>query len=167
MTSKIKIINFLQDFGCAKIEHLQILFSSPNDNFKNILQENTISKKGNIFVHNTKKMNNKMLIGLDILCKYKNRLSKFYLSYDPVLISFLTNDNLLYHIIIADEENQKGIVKLVNSYPLSIPKADKLILAFPNIEELKNIDCDIPFLYTTYPELEVVNKENIDFIQKL
>ena len=71
----------------------------------------------------------------------------------------LTNKHLLYHIIVANEDNKKGIVKLINSYPLSLPKADKLILAFPDREELENIDCEIPFLYTTYPELEVLNND--------
>lgn len=100
-----------------------------------------------------------MLIALDILCKYKGKLSKFYLGYDPVVLTFLTKDNILYHIIIADEQNKKGIVKLVNSYPLSLPKADKLILAFPDRGELENIDCSIPFLYATYPGLDVINDE--------
>lgn len=53
---KIEIINFLQDFGCAKLEQLQILFNSPKDNFKSILTGNIISKKENIFIHNTKKL---------------------------------------------------------------------------------------------------------------
>lgn len=34
------------------------------------------------------------------------------------VITFLTKDNLLYHIIVAEEDNKKGIIKLVNSYPL-------------------------------------------------
>ena len=93
MVNKLKVINFLQDFGCARLD----------------------------------------------------------------FITFLTKEDLLYHIIVADEENKKGIVKLVNSYPKSLPKADKLILAFPNGEELENIDCEIPFLYTKYPELEILN----------
>ena len=63
----------------------------------------------------------------------------------------------MYHIIVANEDNKNGIVKLVNSYPLSIPKADRLILAFPNEKELENIECDIQFLYTSYPELKVLN----------
>ncbi len=157
MVDKLKVINFLQDFGCAKLEHLQKLFGDEKDNFKNILNGNMVSKKGNIFVHNTKKINDNMLVALDILCKYKKRLVRFYQGYNPVYITFLTNEDLLYHIIVATEENKKGIVKLVNAYPLSLPKADKLILAFPNREELENIDSEIPFLYTTYPELEVLN----------
>lgn len=156
MIDKTKVINFIQDFGCARIEHLQILFSTPNDNFKNILQGNMISKKDDVYVHNTRRIDNRMLIALDILCKYKNRLAKFYLGYEPVLITFLTKDNLIYHIIVADEKNQKGIVKLVNSYPLTIPKADKLILAFSSENELENIDCQIPFLYCIYPDLEIL-----------
>ena len=158
MVNKLKVINFLQDFGCARLDQLQKLYGEENNNFKNILDGNMVSKKGNIFVHNTKRIDEKMLIALDILCKYKNKFVRFYQGYEPVYITFLTKENLLYHIIVADEENKKGIVKLVNSYPLSLPKADRLILAFPDDEELKNIDCDIPFLYTAYPELEVKNK---------
>ncbi len=157
MVDNIKVINFLQDFGCARLEHLQKLYSNEKDNFKNILVSNMVSKKGDVFVHNTRKINNRMLVALDILCKYKDRLSHFYQGYDPVLITFLTKDNTMYHIIVSDENNKKGIVKIVNSYPLSLPKVDKLILAFPDGEELENINCSIPFLYTTYPGLEVLN----------
>ena len=156
---ELKVINFLQDFGCAKLEHLQKLFEDDKNNFKNILQSNMVSKKQDIFVHNTKTINDKMLIALDILCKYKGRYIKFYKNYDPIVITFLTNENLLYHVIVADKDNEKGIVKLVNSYPLSLPKADRLILAFPDSGELQNIDCDIPFLYTSYPDLEVLNDD--------
>ncbi len=158
MIDKLKVINFLQDFGCAKLNQLQILYNDENNNFKNVLNGNIVSKKGDIFVHNTKKINDKMLIALDILCKYKNRLVKFYQGYEPVFITFLTKDNLMYHIIVADEENQKGIVKIINSYPISLPKADRLILSFPNGEQLENIECEIPFLYSTYPRLEVLNE---------
>lgn len=158
MIDKAKVMNFIQDFGCSRLSQLQILFNDKNNNFKNVLDSNMVSKKGDIFVHNTRKINDKMLIALDILCKYKTRLSNYYLGYDPIIISFLSTDNLLYHIIVADEENKRGIVKLVNSYPLSLPKADRLILAFPDGGELENIDCEIPFLYSTYPGLEVLNE---------
>ena len=159
MIDKIKVINFLQDFGCARLEHLQKLFNAENDNFKDILNSNLVSKKNDIFVHNTRKIDDAMLVALDILCKYKNRLYKYYLGYEPIFITFITKENLLYHIIVANEENSKGIVKLVNSYPLSIPKADKLILAFPDSADLENIDCKIPFVYTTYPKLEIINNQ--------
>lgn len=158
MVDKLKIINFLQDFGCAKLEHLQKLFGDERDNFKNIFNRNMVSKKGDIFVHNTKKINDNMLVALDILCKYKKRLVRFYQGYDPVYITFLTNEYLLYHIIVATEENKKGIVKIINAYPLSLPKADRLILAFPNSEELENIDSEIPFLYCIYPSLNIINQ---------
>ncbi len=158
MVDKTKVMNFIQDFGCSRLNQLQTLFNDKNNNFKNVLDSNMVSKKGDIFVHNTKRINEKMLIALDILCKYKPRLSNYYIGYDPVIISFLSKDNLLYHIIVADEENKRGIVKLVNSYPLSLPKADRLILAFPDGGELENIDCEIPFLYSTYPGLEVLNE---------
>lgn len=159
MIDKLKVINFLQDFGCARLNQLQILFDSKNNSFREILNNSMVSKKGDIFVHNTRKINDNMLIALDILCKYKNRLVKYYLGYDPVILTFVTKEGLKYHIIIANEENKKGIIKIVNSYPLSLPKADRLILAFSDGGELENIECSVPFLYTTYPELEVINDE--------
>lgn len=158
MVDKTKVINFLQDFGCARLNQLQILYNDKNNNFKNVLNSNMVSKKDDIFVHNTRRIDNRMLVALDILCKFKHKLSKFYQGYNPVAITFMTKDNVLYHIIVADEENKKGIVKLVNSYPLSLPKADKLILAFPDGGELENIDCEIPFLYATYPNFEILNE---------
>lgn len=160
MVDNLKVMNFLQDFGCARLEHLQILFEDRKNNFKSILHSNMISKKHDVFVHNTRRINNKMIIALDILCKYKvkNRLNKYSLGYDPIVISFISNEHLQYHIIVADKEDEKGIVKKINSYPLSLPKADKLILAFPDREELENIDCQIPFLYTSYPNLKVINE---------
>lgn len=158
MVDKLKVINFLQDFECAKLSQLQILYGDSKNNFKDILNGNLVSKKGDIFVHNTGKVNNNMLVALDILCKYKGRYIKFYRGYEPICISFLSKDNLLYHIIVADEGTQKGVVKLIN-YPPSLPKADRLILAFPSREEIENIDCEIPFLYTTYPGLEIINNE--------
>lgn len=153
-----KIINFLQDFGSAKIEHLQRLFDEYNNNFKNILSTNVVSKKRDIFVHNTQKIDDNMLVALDILCRYKGRFITFHRNNFPIYITFLTKDNLLYHIIVADEGNKKGIIKLVNS-PLSLPKADRLILAFPNREDVDKITTNIPFLYCTYPNLDVVNDE--------
>ena len=37
MNDELKIINFIQDFGCATLKQLQILFNKPHDNFKNII----------------------------------------------------------------------------------------------------------------------------------
>lgn len=33
---KIKITNFLQDFGCATLKQLQVLHNKSNDSFKDI-----------------------------------------------------------------------------------------------------------------------------------
>ena len=66
MIDKIKVINFLQDFGCARLEHLQILYNDKTDNFKSVLSSNMVSKKGDIFVHNTRRVDEKMLVALEI-----------------------------------------------------------------------------------------------------
>ena len=154
---KLNPIDFIQDFGCARLEQLQILFDEPNNNFKKLLYGNMISKKDDIFVHNTKAIDENMLIAIDVLCKFKKRLQMYYTGYHPVKITFLTKDNNLYHIIVGDEENRKGIVKLLNSNPLPFVKADKIVLAFPNETDLNDIDCSIPIIYCTYPGLEIIN----------
>ena len=153
-----KVANFIQDFGCVRVDQLQKIFDDKNNNFKSLLSTNMISKKGDIFVHNTQKIDEKKLIALDIFCMFKYKLAHFYIGLEPIQLTFLTKDNLLYHIIVADEENKKGITKIVNAYPLSLPKADKLILAYPDREELTNIECQIPFIYTTYPNFEIINE---------
>ena len=161
MIDKLKVLNFLQDFGCAKLQHLQKLFGDGDTNFNNILYNNSISRKGEVLIHNTKRLDDKMLIALDILCKFKSRLANYWVGYTPINITFLTKDNIKYHIIVAVEENTKGIIKLINSSPLPIPKADRLILAFSSGGEVNNIECEIPFLYCIYPELEIINEIEI------
>lgn len=50
MNDELKIINFIQDFGCVTLKQLQILFNRPNDNFKNILSSNIIRVKRMIYL---------------------------------------------------------------------------------------------------------------------
>ena len=158
MVDKLKVINFLQDFGCARLDQLQKLYNAPEDNFKSILSSNMVSKKGNVFVHNTKTIDNNILVALDHLCKYKGRFKQFHKGYMPVNITFLSKDNLLYHIIVVEDGNEQGILKTINACPPLLPKADRLILAFKNRGELDKIKCEIPYLYCIYPSLEIVNK---------
>lgn len=82
--ARIKVINFLQDFGCATLKQLQILYDKPNDNFKDILTGNFVSKKGDIFIHNNEELNMKMINALNVLCRYKGRFKQFHKGYDPV-----------------------------------------------------------------------------------
>ena len=157
MIDRVKVLNFLQDFGCAKLEHLQILFNDSENNFKTVLYDNMVSKKENVFVHNTKRLDNRMLTALDILCKFKKRFTSYWVGHSPVNIEFITKENIKYHIIVVDEENREGILRLINSSPLPFSINDRLILAFPTGGEVDNIKCEIPFLYCVYPELEIIN----------
>ena len=128
MDDKLKVINFLQDFWCATLKQLQILFNKPNDNFKNILSNNVISRKGDILVHNTATIDMKMIYAIDILCKYKNRFKYFHKVFDPLYITFLSKENLLYNIIVTDKASEKGILKLLKINSPSISEADMKIL---------------------------------------
>jgi len=156
---KIKVINFLQDFGGATLKQLQILYDKPNDNFKDILTENLVSKKGEIFIHNSEILDMKMISALDVLCKYKGRFKQFHKGYSPVYIRFLTKNNLLYNIIVVDKESEKGVLKLLRNDSM-LPEADKYILLFEDEECFSNIECKVPYIYCVYPELRIINWKN-------
>ena len=155
---KIKVINFLQDFGCATLEQLQILFNKPNDNFRDILNGNIISKKRNIFIHNTQELDMKMIYALDVLCKYKGRFKQFHRGFYPIYITFLAKDNTLYNIIVTDKENEKGLLKLLRANSPIISEADKFILLFEDEKSFNDIECNVPYIYCVYPELKIINK---------
>ena len=157
---RIKIINFLQDFGCCKLRHLQILFNKPNDNFQDILIDGLVSKKDDIYVHKTCKIDKKMIYALDVLCKYNPKLFRYKKGLDPVYITFTTKDNTLYNIVITDKENELGIVKLLNYSSPLIAKADKYILLFQDSECFSKINIKTPYVYCIYPELRIVNTIN-------
>ena len=122
-----------------------------------ILSGNFVSKKGDIFVHNTQRIDEKMLVALDLLCLFKPKVKKYCLGDEPTVITFITKDNLVYHIIVVDENSKESMVKILNSKTCPITEADKLILAFPDISERENIKCRIPFVYVIYPELEIID----------
>ena len=157
MTDYKKVIDFIQEFGCAKLEHLQILFNEKNNSFNQILNNNMISKKDGVFIHNTRRLDNNMLIALDALCQYKDSLVSQYTGFFPVYIKFLTKENETYGIIVADEETRSGVVKALNSDPPMIPAVDKLILLFPDSEDYNKINCEKPFMYATYPDMEIID----------
>lgn len=156
---KIKIINFLQDFGCASLTQLQILFNKPNDNFKSILSNKLISKKGDIFVHNTERINKKMIAAIEVLCQYKGRFKQFHKGYDPIYITFLTKDNILYNIMVTDKSNENGVLKLLEINSPSIPEADRNIILFEDEYCFDKIKFSNSYIYCTYPELKIITKK--------
>ena len=159
MNDEAKVINFIQDFGCATLKQLQILFNRPNDNFKSILSNNSVSKKNDIFVHNTASIDMKMIYAIEILCKYKNRFKYFHKGFEPVYITFLSKNNLLYNIIVTDKASEKGVLKLLKINSPVIPEADKFILLFEDDSCLTNLICNTPFIYCVYPDMKILNKK--------
>ena len=154
---KLKIINFLQDFGCATIEQLQTLFYEKDNNFKDILRSNVASKKGNIFIYNGKQIDMQTISALEILCKYRKRLKHYFKGFSPINIGFITNDNILYHIIVSDKNSELGIVKQLKQNPLPFPEADKYILLFEDEEMYEKIVFNKPYIYCIYPDIEIIN----------
>lgn len=153
---RIKIINFLQDFGCSTLKQLKILFNKPNDNFNDILVGGLVTKKRDIFVHKTCKIDKKMISAIDVLCKYKAKLFRYKKGHLPIYITFITKDNTLYNIIIADKENELGVIKLLNSSSPLIAEADKYILLFQDKECFGKVKTETPYVYCVYPELRII-----------
>lgn len=154
--TETKIINFLEDFGCCREEQLKVLFNCDKSNIKNILHSHFINKKGDIFIHKQRNIDKKTLAAIDVLCEYKSRFKQFYKNFEPIYLSFITKDNLIYNVVVADKDDEKGIVKLLKNKPSGSWNCDKLILLFEDKEMIEEIDMDIPYLYCTYFPIEVI-----------
>lgn len=142
----------------STLKQLQVLYNKPNDNFKDILTGNFVSKKGDIFIHNNAELNMKTINVLNVLCRYKGRFKQFHKGYDPVYITFLTKDNVLYNVIVTDKNSEQGVLKLLKVNSPIIPEADKFILLFQDDLCFDNIECKTPFAYCVYPELTEISK---------
>lgn len=152
-----RVLNFLQDFGCATEEQLQKLFGCNKSDFKDILSSNTVSKKKNIYVHNTRTVDNKMIAALHVLEEYKDIYTDFYLGNEPVYISFICKDTS-YNILVSDKDNQEGIVKRLNNSPLKFSYADKYVLLFKDTSMLEKIKFSKPYLYCTYMPVKIIER---------
>ena len=136
---------------CTTLKQLHILYDKPNDNFKDILTGNFVSKKGDILIHNNEELYIKMINALNVLCKYKGWFKQFHKVYEPVYITFLTKDNILYNVIVTDKNNEQGVLKLLKVNSPIIPETDKFILLFEDDSCFDNIECKTPYAYCVYP----------------
>lgn len=151
-----KIINFIEEFGCSTEEQLKKIFDCDKIMIKNITHNHFINKKGNVIVHKQKKLDKKILAALDVLCEYKNRYKQFYRNFEPVYLTFLSKSNELYNVIVSEKADEKGIVKLINSNLIGLWNCDKAILLFEDSEMVDKIKTNIPYLYCTYPPIEII-----------
>lgn len=147
-----KIINFIEDFGCITEEQLKVLFNCDKSTIRNILHAHFINKKGNVFVHKQKSINKKMLAAIDVLCEYKSRFKQFYKNFEPIYITFLSKSDE----IVSEKADEKGIIKMIRNKPSGSWNCDKLILLFEDTEMKDKIDTEIPYLYCTYPQIEII-----------
>ena len=81
---------------------------------------------------------------------------------NPTYITFLTQDNLLYNIIVTDKTSEKGVLKLLRINSPMIPEVDRLILLFQDEICFNEVECNVPFVYCIYPELKIVQKKKLD-----
>ena len=150
----------MYNYSNIKPDYSNIKFEALEDKGMSIRGEikDPWAKKGDIFVYNTARIDMKTIYALDILCKYKNRYRYFHRGFDPVYITFLSKENLLYNIIVTDKSNENGILKLLKINSPAIPEADRLILLFKDDSCLNNIVCNTQFAYCVYPEMKILNK---------
>lgn len=151
-----KIINFIEDFGCITERQLYILFECDKSTLKNILHHHFINKKDDVFVFKQKRIDKKILAAIDVLCEYKGQYKEFYRNFNPIYLTFLKKNNELYNVIITEKADEKGIIKMLKNKPSKNWKCDKLILLFEDTEMIDKIETDMPYLYCTYPPVDIV-----------
>lgn len=151
---EIKAINFIEEFGCAKIKHLEVLFDIDKAILKNILRNHFINKKDDVIVLRNKRIDKKIIAALDVLCEYKGRYKTFYKNIEPVYISFLTKKDEMYDIIVSEKNDEEGIIKLLKNTPNW--KADKIIILFEDTNMFNKIEFNKPYLYCTYPDIKII-----------
>ena len=101
----------------------------------------------------------KMISALDVLCKYKKKLKQYHKGYDPVYITFLTNENVLYNIIVTNKQDEQGVLKLLRNNSPIIPEADKFLLLFEDETCFESVECKTPYSYCLYPDLKIINRK--------
>ena len=154
---EIKIINFIEDFGCVRISQLEKLFNIDKRTLKSILKYHFINKKDDIIVFKNKTINKKMIAALEVLCKYKGRYKYFKRNFEPVYISFLSNKDEVYDIIVSEKKDEEGIIKMLNKNQNL--NADKLILLFEDELSIKKINIRKSYVYCIYPDIRIVNQQ--------
>ena len=151
---EIKIINFIEDFGCVKVSQLETLFDLDRITLKNILKYHFINKKGDNIIFKNRTIDKKMLAALDVLCRYKGRYKYFKRDFEPIYISFLSNTNEVYSIIVSEKKDEEGIIKMLNKSPDL--NADKIIILFEDDLSIDRLIKKNKYLYCLYPDIKII-----------
>lgn len=158
-----KIINFIQDFECASLKQLQILFDKHKSNFKELLKTGYVNKTGNVFVYKNKTVNMDMIQLLNVLCEYKGRYKNFNKGKGQNELVFMTKDNTVYSVIVTNKGTEDGIVRNLKNLTTVTLQADKFILLFEDDKYFSKIDFNKEYIYCVYkPELRILTKKTVE-----
>ncbi len=150
----IKIINFIEDFGCVKVSQLETLFDLDRITLKNILKNHFINKKGDTIIFKNRSIDKKMISALDVLCRYKGRYKYFKKDFKPIYISFLSNKDEVYSIIVSEKKDEEGIIKMLNKNENL--NADKIIILFEDELSIGKLIKKSKYLYCLYPDIRII-----------
>ena len=151
---EIKIINFIEDFGCVKVSQLETLFDLDKITLKNILKNHFINKKGDTIIFKNRLIDKKMIAAIDVLCKYKGRYKYFKKDFKPIYISFLSNKDEVYSIIVSEKKDEEGIIKMLNKNENL--NADKIIILFEDELTIGKLIKKSKYLYCLYPDIKII-----------
>ena len=151
---EIKIINFIEDFGCVKVSQLETLFDLDKITLKNILKYHFINKKEDTIIFKNRSIDKKMIAALDVLCRYKGRYKYFKKDFKPIYISFLSNKDEVYSIIVSEKKDEEGIVKMLNKNQNL--NADKIIILFEDELSIGKLIAKKKYLYCLYPDIKII-----------
>ena len=63
----------------------------------------------------------------------------------------------MYHIIVSDKCDEKGLLKLLRINSAIISEANKFILLFKDEECFNDIECNVTYVYCVYSEMNIIN----------
>ena len=86
-------------------------------------------------------LNMKTINALNVLCRYKGRFKQFHKGYDPVYITFLTKENILYNVIVTDKNNEQGVLKLLIVISPIFPDIPDTVLTYVHQSTVLTIHC--------------------------
>lgn len=153
-----EVLQFLLVFNTATVKQLIQLTNCTVQDINYLLSNKLIEKdkKTNFIYHRIRGFDVKVMVALDIICKYKKDIQKYSKGRFPSIINF-TVDDTTYDIIVARTIEQESILQKLDEKSF----ADKVILVIENKEmyNVADINTNRECLICTYP-LQIIAKVN-------
>lgn len=170
-TRDVKILNFVNEFGIAKLEHVAQLFNISNGVAFKIAYK--LKRDGHIeFENYTLKTKHKLinkpdetLAVLDFLCFIKPKIKHFIAANSPFTAILLSTSDRIYHVAYVSGEDVYLFLQLLKLHP----DVERLFIVTDKLGPWKKVRIELPLrIYCggkLYMQLE--DDEGIKLVEEL